>query len=131
MEKKKREYLFRIGSLLFLPKMKEEENSPPSYLKPGEGINNLLRFVLVVFYSIWAIVLFKDTSADSLFEPQPLSHWLWVAMPLVFAIAGIRVYREEKKSEIPMNWFSRLLIYLVWATAVIYYSAFAFHYFRY
>lgn len=120
MESKKKNYLFKVGPLVFFPKQTEEEKYQVQQ-DTKEFNRNVLRLAIIIGYGIVSIGLTRTAEVGRMFtESRPLYHYLIFVAPLVFSIMDWRVIREATKTVMPIPLTTRTLIYGVWLISAAY-----------
>lgn len=130
MENQKKDYLFRIGPLLFLPKQKQSKI--PAYKDSSEQYRNLLRLAVIVLWGMVTIGLIEDCVQGEPFgdiSKWPSRHYLVMVTPLFVSLIDLYLVWTEKRTGIPMNKYSKVLIYGSWIVSAVYYSTFIYNYF--
>jgi hypothetical protein len=128
MENNKKNYLFRLGPVLFFPK---SEVKPPAYKDSFEEYRNIGRFGIMLIYGIFSYHLFRDfNESDAIFNGpvRPTSYYLLFLIPGFFSLIDIYLVWLEKKTKIPMNKVSKYFIYGAWLISAIFYSIYIYHY---
>jgi hypothetical protein len=121
MEDNKKNYLFRLGPLLFLPK--DEEKKTPAYKDGWDQYRNLMRLAIIVFYGMICYYLLRTNDVGSMFtESRPNSHYIVFIVPFFISLIDVYLIWLEKKTKIPMNKVSHYFIYGAWIVSAFFYS---------
>lgn len=130
MENSKKDYLFRVGPLLFFPK--DTEKKPPAYKDSFEEIRNIIRLAVILLYGfISASLITSLLNHEAIYRDlgnRPTGHYVVFLLPLWVCLIDVYLVWLERKTKIPMNRFSRYMIYGSWLVSALYYSIFIFNY---
>jgi hypothetical protein len=128
METNKKDYLFKIGPLLFFPK--DTRNKPPAYQDSFEQFRNVIRLAVILLYGMISIGLLANLfRQDRIFEhfgSRDTSFYLIFFIPLTLSLIDMYFVWLEKKTGIPMKPISKYMIYGSWLISAVYYACFVF-----
>jgi hypothetical protein len=130
MENHKKNYLFRLGPMLFFPKGAEPKS--PAYKDSFEQYRNLIRLAII---GIWGMITAVLISICLRGEPfgeftgRPIGHYVVMSIPLAMSLADLYLVWLEKRTSNSMNKLSKNLIYGAWFVSAVYYSTFLYSYF--
>jgi hypothetical protein len=132
MENNRKDYLFRLGPLIFFPK---SEPKPPAYLDHFEPYRNIFRIIVVVIYAPMIFLAISDLTMAgeflSRFDSWPTSYYYIFFFPLVDSLIDVYLVWLERKTRIPMLRHSKKLIYGSWTISSLYYLMFILGYILY
>jgi hypothetical protein len=125
MESNKKNYLFRIGPLIFFPKTPGPKQLP--YQDNFEFWHNMLRIMVIVLYNPIILYFLFQARTDArafLFsmDDWPDSRFVFFFGPLVLALIDLYLVRLEKKSGVPMQRVSKHFIYASWTVSLLFYG---------
>lgn len=123
MEHNKKDYLFRVGPVIFFPKAAQPQ--PPPYLDSFEFYRNLGRIMVLGFYSWIIVFVLKDTASAKEFLSRmgswPTSYYVIFFIPLAVSLTDLRLSWIERKTKISMKSYSRNLIRISWLVSLVFY----------
>jgi hypothetical protein len=126
MENKKKNYLFRIGPVVFLPK--DEKKAPP-YLDGKESNRNVFRTILTVLYGFYSFLLiYRFELGDFLAEGDTEITFIIFCIPGLFSLIDLHLTWIEKKTGIARSSFTHTVIYMEWLVSLVFYSIYLYHY---
>lgn len=131
MENKKKNYLFRIGPILFLPSDPEEKKQPP-YVYGQESNRNVFRFLLTIvfgFYSFLLIYNFELGNFLSETDPDTETSFIVFCIPGLFSLIDLHLTWIEKKTGISRSKTTHGFIYMQWLVTLVFYSIYIYNYF--
>jgi hypothetical protein len=121
METNKKDYLFKLGPVLFFPKDKQPK--PPPYQDSFEEYRNIIRLLVICWYSLLSFLVINSIfRGDEFEELTGRSTWFYVVLFIPLGVSLIDVYLVwlEWKTGIPMKRISKILIYGSWIVSAIY-----------
>jgi hypothetical protein len=129
MATKNKDYLFRVGPVVFFPKSVTPESLP--YKTRTEEYRNIVRLVAIFWYGFMTFVFVRDLMTGNRFNDfgsWTFMHYVVMLIPLLISVANLRMMLIEKQTKILMSSASRYLIYGSWVVSAAYYLAFAYNF---
>jgi hypothetical protein len=124
METDKKNYLFRLGPLIFLPKDDTEEKRQATK-KRNEKWEFFPNFLLIVIYGKYTYNIFRSSDISNIFaltEDYSVAYYIYFFIPLLIAIGNIHTILTRKKAGIPIKPITRYSIYGLWLVSALFYG---------
>jgi hypothetical protein len=122
MANNKKNYLFRLGPMLFFPNDTEEKSQDTK--NKNEQWQIIIRLGIIIIFGQLTYYLFRSSDVGNIFagtESYPDYYYLWFFVPLVISVADI--YRMvRKKPDTHINPLTRYMIYGVWLISALFYG---------
>lgn len=129
MEDHKKNYLFRIGPLLFFPTDPEKKRQP-IYMDGKEADRNVYRLIFIILYSLYSALLVGNFQLGDFFFTNSFRENIFILflLPGIFSLIELHLTWIEKKTGIPRSQNTHVLVYWEWVVTCLFYIIYIFNY---
>jgi hypothetical protein len=126
METDKKNYLFRLGPLIFFPKDDTEEKRQATKER-NEKWEFFPRFLLILALCKYTNDIFRSSDISNIYistEAYSIPYFIYFFCPLLISIMDVHTVLKRKKEGIPTKPMVRYSIYGLWLVSALFYAAY-------
>lgn len=129
MEDHKKNYLFRIGPLVFFP-TDSENKKQPVYMDGKEADRNVYRLIFIILYSLYSALLIGNFQLGDFFVTPSFREniFIFFLLPGIFSLIELHLTWIEKKTGIPRPQNTHALVYWEWVVSSLFYAIYIYNY---
>lgn len=129
MEKHRKNYLFRIGPLLFFP-TEPDKKRQPIYMDGKEADRNIYRLIFIIMYTLYSTLLIGNFQLGDFFVTTSFRENIFILflLPGIFSLIELHLTWLEKKTGIPRSKSTHALVYWEWVVSGFFYAIYGYNY---